>query len=37
MSSHWVKHDLIPASAIKSGTTHIDVYDDTNDNDNTEH
>lgn len=36
MSNHWVKHELIPASAIKKGTTHIDVFDQTEDNTNTE-
>ena len=29
--NHWVKHELIPASAIKKGTTHIDVFDQTTD------
>ena len=36
MSNHWVQHDLIPASAIKKGGTHIDVYDDTEENDTVE-
>ena len=34
--NHWVKHELIPASAIKKGATHIDVFDQTEDNANTE-